>query len=152
MRRTSAVTTYDTAAGAGFAANKAILDGNRLILGPLLAEEVVAVASVARPAEVPMITYSNDSTVADRDVFVLGQVPGQAISRVIGFAQSKGVKVVGAIIPAGAYGQRVSSALTVSARALGVSITGDRGLMTAPALRSPAPCAAFSQKARSMRC
>lgn len=118
------ITTYDTAAGAGLAANKAILDGNRLILGPLLAEEVIAVASVARPAKVPMITYSNDSTVADRDVFVLGQVPGQAISRVIGFAQSKGVKSVGAIIPAGAYGQRVSSALTVAARALGVSITG----------------------------
>jgi ABC-type branched-subunit amino acid transport system substrate-binding protein len=118
------ITTYDTAAGAGLAANKAILDGNRLILGPLLAEEVVAVASVARPAKVPMITYSNDSTVADRDVFVLGQVPGQAISRVIGFAQSKGVKSVGAIIPAGAYGQRVSSALTVAARSMGVSITG----------------------------
>ena len=31
------ITTYDTAAGAGLAANKAILDGNRLILGPLLA-------------------------------------------------------------------------------------------------------------------
>lgn len=118
------ITTYDTAAGAGLAANKAILDGNRLILGPLLAEEVVAVASVARPAKVPMITYSNDSTVADRDVFVLGQVPGQAIARVVGFAQSKGVKSVGAIIPAGAYGQRVSSALTVAARAMGVSISG----------------------------
>lgn len=118
------ITTYDTAAGAGIAAGKAILDGNRLILGPLLAEEVIAVASVARPAKVPMITYSNDSTVADRDVFVLGQVPGQAISRVIGFAQSKGVKSVGAIIPTGAYGQRVSSALTLAARAMGVSIIG----------------------------
>jgi hypothetical protein len=31
----------------------------------------------------PMITYSNDSAVADRDVFVLGQVPAQAIARVI---------------------------------------------------------------------
>jgi len=118
------ITTYDTAAGAGLAANKAILDGNRLILGPLLADEVVAVASVARPAKVPMITYSNDSTVADRDVFVLGQVPGQAISRVIGFAQSKGITSIGAIIPTGAYGQRVSSALTVSARALGVKVAG----------------------------
>ncbi len=118
------ITTYDTAAGAGLAANKAILDGNRLILGPLLAEEVVAVASVARPAKVPMITYSNDSTVADRDVFVLGQVPGQAIARVIGFAQAKGIRSVGAIIPTGAYGQRVSSALSVAARSLGVSVTG----------------------------
>lgn len=118
------ITTYDTAAGAGLAANKAILDGNRLILGPLLADEVVAVSSVARPAKVPMITYSNDSTVADRDVFVLGQVPGQAISRVVSFAQAKGIKSIGAIIPTGAYGQRVSSALSVSARSLGMTVTG----------------------------
>ena len=117
------ITTYDTALGAGLAAYKAILDGNRLILGPLLADEVVAVASVARPAKVPMITYSNDATVADRDVFVLGQVPAQAIARVVGFAQDKGIKTIGAIIPTGAYGQRVSSALMVAARARGLTVT-----------------------------
>ncbi len=117
------ITTYDTALGAGLAANKAILDGNRLILGPLLADEVVAVASVARPAKVPMITYSNDATVADRDVFVLGQVPAQAIARVVGFAQDKGVKSIGAIIPTGAYGQRVSSALMAAARSRGMTVT-----------------------------
>ena len=117
------ITTYDSALGAELAANKAILDGNRLILGPLLADEVVAVASVARPAKVPMITYSNDATVADRDVFVLGQVPAQAIARVVGFAQDKGVKSIGAIIPTGAYGQRVSSALAVAARSRGLTIT-----------------------------
>ena len=117
------ITTYDTALGAVLAANKAILDGNRLILGPLLADEVVAVASVARPAKVPMITYSNDASVADRDVFVLGQVPAQAIARVVGFAQDKGVKSIGAIIPTGAYGQRVSSTLTVAARSRGLTVT-----------------------------
>ncbi len=117
------ITTYDTAGGAGLAANKAILDGNRLILGPLLADEVVAVASVARPAKVPMITYSNDAAVADRDVFVLGQVPAQAIARVTGFAHDKGIKSIGAIIPTGAYGQRVSTALVVAARARGITVT-----------------------------
>ena len=117
------ITTYDTAGGAGLAANKAILDGNRLILGPLLADEVVAVASVARPAQVPMFTYSNDAAVADRDVFVLGQVPAQAIARVVGFAQDKGIKSIGAIIPTGAYGQRVSSALFVAARTRGMTVT-----------------------------
>ena len=44
------ITTYDTAAGAGAAANKAILDGNRLILGPLLAEDVVAGSWPRSPA------------------------------------------------------------------------------------------------------
>ena len=125
------ITTYDTAMGAGLAANKAILDGNRLILGPLVADDVVAVASVVRPAKVPMITFSNDVGVADRDVFVLGQVPGQSIARVIGYAQKSGIRSIGAIIPAGAYGQRAATAMTATARGLGLTITGieayDRG-------------------------
>jgi len=118
------ITTYDTATGAGSAASKAILDGNRLILGPLMADDVVAVAGVARSAKVPMITYSNDAGVADRDVFVLGQVPGESVARVIGYARGQGITRVGAIIPAGTYGQRVTTALTASARAAGMTVTG----------------------------
>lgn len=125
------ITTYDTAGGAGAAAARAVQDGNRLILGPLMADDVVAVAQVARPARVPMITYSNDAAVADRDVFVLGQVPAQSIARVLGHARSQGVKTVGALIPAGEYGQRASAALTASVRDNGLTLAGietyDRG-------------------------
>ncbi|MDE2561673.1 MAG: penicillin-binding protein activator [Sphingomonadales bacterium] len=117
------ITTYDTAAGAETAARKAIADGNRLILGPLLSDNVVKVASVARPAKVPMITYSNDVGVADRDVFVLGQAPGQAVARVIGYAKAHGVNRVAALIPTGIYGQRASSALIAATRAQGVAVS-----------------------------
>ncbi|OYZ34405.1 MAG: penicillin-binding protein activator, partial [Novosphingobium sp. 16-62-11] len=75
------ITTYDTATGAGTAAARAISDGNKLILGPLLADDVTQVSNVARTSRVPMITYSNDSAVASRDVFVMGQAPGQSIAR-----------------------------------------------------------------------
>jgi outer membrane PBP1 activator LpoA protein len=78
-----------------------------------------------------MITYSNDSAVADRDVFVLGQVPSQSIARVIGYARAQGVKTIGAIVPTGTYGQRVSAALTDATRAQGIHLTAietyDRG-------------------------
>ncbi|MBB3861041.1 ABC-type branched-subunit amino acid transport system substrate-binding protein [Novosphingobium hassiacum] len=125
------ITTYDTAGGAGVAASRAISDGNKLILGPLLSSDVVAVSTVARAAKVPMITYSNDSAVASRDVFVMGQAPGQSIARVLGFAKSRGLKSVAAIIPTGDYGQRATSALIDSGRAQGVTITAietyDRG-------------------------
>jgi branched-chain amino acid transport system substrate-binding protein len=117
------ITSYDTAVGAGQAAAKAIQDGNQLILGPLLSDEVQLVAAVARPAHVPMITYSNDVGVADRDVFVLGQVPGQSIARVVGYARAHGVTSLGAIVPGGVYGQRVTSALGSSTRVAGVKLT-----------------------------
>lgn len=125
------ITTYDTATGAGAAASRAIADGNKLILGPLLSDDVVLVSNVARPAKVPMITYSNDNAVASHDVFVMGQAPGQSIARVLGFAKAKGVKTVAAIIPTGDYGQRATAGLTEAARANGVSVsaieTYDRG-------------------------
>lgn len=125
------ITTYDTASGAGPAASRAISDGNKLILGPLLGNDVVLVSNVARPAKVPMITYSNDSAVASRDVFVMGQAPGQSVARVLGFAKSKGIGSVAAIIPTGDYGQRAMNAVVDSGRALGVTVTAietyDRG-------------------------
>jgi ABC-type branched-subunit amino acid transport system substrate-binding protein len=117
------ITTYDTANGAGPAAARAITDGNRLILGPLTAEDVTAVVGVARPAHVPMITFSNDADVAARDVFVFGQVPGQSVARVIGYARAHGVTAIGAIIPAGLYGQRVATGLASAARANNVRLT-----------------------------
>ena len=125
------ITSYDTATGAQSAATRAIADGNRLILGPLLGEDVTAVASVARRARVPMITYSNDSAVAAPDVFVLGHVPAQAVARVVGFAKANGRDRVAALIPTGQYGQRASSALLAAARSAGATVTGvesyDRG-------------------------
>jgi ABC-type branched-subunit amino acid transport system substrate-binding protein len=56
------ITTYDTALGAAAAARQAVADGNRLILGPLLSEDVTAVAPVARAASVPVLSFSNESS------------------------------------------------------------------------------------------
>ena len=49
--KTIRITTYDTATGATAAAQKAIAEGNKLILGPLLAEDVRAVSIVGRAAK-----------------------------------------------------------------------------------------------------
>jgi ABC-type branched-subunit amino acid transport system substrate-binding protein len=56
--KTIRVTTYDTNLGAMAAAQKAIADGNKLILGPLLADDVRAVSAVGRAAKVPLISFS----------------------------------------------------------------------------------------------
>jgi len=104
------ITTYDTATGAQGAAARALADGNKLILGPLLNEDVRTVAAAARPAGVPMITFSNDASVAAEDVFVLGHVPAQSIARTVSFARSKGANRFAALIPTGEYGQRAGAA------------------------------------------
>ena len=125
------ITTYDTATGAQSAAARALADGNKLILGPLLNEDVRAVAAVARPARVPMISFSNDSSVAADDVFVLGHVPAQAVARVVSFARTKGMSRFAALVPGGEYGQRAGGAFTAAVRASGGNVVAsesyDRG-------------------------
>ena len=105
------VTTYDTNLGAAAAAQKAIADGNRLILGPLLSEDVRAVAPIARRAGVPVIAFSNDVSVAGNGTFLLGYAPAQSIARVVDYAASKGIRDFAGLVPNGLYGDRASTAL-----------------------------------------
>ena len=64
------ITIYDTGAGAAAAAEQAIAEGNKLILGPLLADDVRAVQPIARAANVPLISFSNDSSVAGNGTYL----------------------------------------------------------------------------------
>jgi ABC-type branched-subunit amino acid transport system substrate-binding protein len=125
------ITTYDTATGASSAAARAIADGNKLILGPLLGENVGAVVTQARPANVPLIAFSNDSTVAGRDVFLMGQSPEQSIHRAIGYARGRGSKNFAALVPNGEYGRRAELAFNDAVRDVGGAIVAvqryDRG-------------------------
>jgi branched-chain amino acid transport system substrate-binding protein len=106
------ITTYDTAAagGAGTAARQAIADGNRLILGPLLAEDARTVAPIARGARVPVLSFSNDATAAGNGTWLLGYSPAQSIERVVDYARSTGVTTFAGLMPTGVYGERVSTA------------------------------------------
>ena len=107
--RRSNLNIYDsTQGGAAAVAQRAIAEGNRLILGPLLAEEVRAAAPVAQRARVPVLAFSNDESVAGDGVYILGLTPRQSIERVVGYARSRGAQRFGALVPSGVYGQRAT--------------------------------------------
>ena len=101
------LTVYNTAeGGAAAAANRAIAAGNRLILGPLLSEQVRAVTPLAQRAKIPVIAYSNDAQAAADGVYILGFSPAQAIERVVLQARKQGAARFAALVPAGTYGER----------------------------------------------
>ena len=120
------ITVYDSTVpgGAAAAAQRAIADGNRLILGPLLAEDVRAAAPVARKAGVPVIAFSNDEGVAGDGVYIMGFTPDQSIGRVVGYARSKGASRFAALVPTGLYGQRAAQAMIGAVRKSGGVVTG----------------------------
>ena len=111
--------TYDSSGGAAAAASRAIAEGAELILGPLLAEDVRAVTPVARRANVPVVAFSNDSSVAGGGTYILGSTPGQAIDRVVRYSRGRGAARFGALVPTGLYGQRAAQAMLGSVRTSG---------------------------------
>ena len=120
------ITAYDTAApgGAVGAANNAIDEGNGLILGPLLADDVRAVAPVARQNDVPVIAFSNDVTVAGNGVYLMGFTPGQSIARVVSYARTRGAQSFGALVPTNVYGERAARAMTQSVEGANARLVG----------------------------
>ncbi|APE28738.1 penicillin-binding protein activator [Aurantiacibacter gangjinensis] len=125
------ITTYDTSGGAASAARRAVADGNRLILGPLQRDNVGDVLSVARANNVPLITFSNDTTVARNDVFVMGHVPEQSVERTVDFAMDQGASRFAILAPRGDYGNRTTVAAERAVQARGGTIVDvqryDRG-------------------------
>ncbi len=113
------ITTYDIASGPAAAASKAIQEGNKLILGPIQAEDVPPIATIARAAKVPLVTYTGSTGVAARDVFVMQTVPEASLARTVRYAVSTGSKRFALLAPSGEYGARAASAYAAAVKAAG---------------------------------
>jgi branched-chain amino acid transport system substrate-binding protein len=118
------ITTYDTGTGAREAARQAVVDGNKLIIGPLLSRNVAAVQAQARPAGVPTLSFSNDTTVASPDVFLMGYIPEQSVARSVEYARARGSNQFAALVPQGDYGERSLAALRDSLAIYGGQLIG----------------------------
>jgi branched-chain amino acid transport system substrate-binding protein len=147
--------TAGTPEGATAAAQSAITAGARLIVGPLFATEVPAVAAVARPAGVNIVSFSNDRSIAGQGVFVLGLSPQGQIDRVVGFAASRGLHTVAALVPNNNFGAVVEDAFRRSIQATGGNIAliehYEPGADATPAVRRVAAYAAHSGPPASSR-
>lgn len=135
------LTVYNTANGPAEAARRALAEGNKLFLGPLLAPDVRAVQPIAERAQIPLLTFSNDASLAGNGTYVLGFQPDQSMNRVVAYARSRGVERYAALVPSGIYGERVSAAFLKAVRDTGGRVnaveifTRDRAKLTASARR-----------------
>lgn len=114
--------TDGTTAGAATAAGHAVREGATLILGPLTAESTASAAPVAARAGLNMISFSSDPSVAGGNVWVLGQLVGDEMRRVFGYAGSQGVGAIAVIHPNDRYGKAVAAASGAAARDAGVRV------------------------------
>jgi branched-chain amino acid transport system substrate-binding protein len=115
--------TQGTPDGAANAARAAVGEGVKLILGPLLATEVEAVKPVARDAHIAMIAYSTATQLAGGDVFLMGFLPRQEVSREVSYARERGLSRFAALAPNTPYGHLMGDSLREVAGANGASVT-----------------------------
>ena len=104
-----------TPEGAKAAAEEAIKAGAALILGPLFAKSVPAVAPVARQAGIPVITFSNDRQVAGNGVYLLSFQPGPDVERVVSYAAQQGKRRFVALVPDDPFGKITEAAFKEAA-------------------------------------
>ncbi len=111
-----------TAEGARAAATEAVSQGAQLILGPLFSQSVTGAAAVARPAGIPMVAFSTDTTVASAGVYLLNFLPQSDVDRMIAYATSQGRRSIAALLPQNAYGTLVEALLQQAAARTGARI------------------------------
>lgn len=107
--------------GAVAAANAAVAEGAKLILGPVAADQVAAAGNVARSANIPLIGFANNSNVAGPGVYVLNVLPETEMKRAVTYLREQGRRGPAGIFPATPYGEALATAFRREAIAAGFS-------------------------------
>jgi branched-chain amino acid transport system substrate-binding protein len=114
--------TTGTADGAANAARAAIGEGARLIIGPLIADEVTAVKPIAQAANVNVVAFATKTEVAGGNVFLMGFLPRQEVAREVSYSQGTGVSRFAALAPNSPYGHLMGDALKEIATSSGATV------------------------------
>ena len=119
---------YDTAGNAGTAqaaATQAISEGAKIILGPVYAESANAVGVAAAQARVNVLAFSNNTTVAGGNVFVLGPTFQNSANRLTSFAARQGKRRIVVLSSNDLAGQLGAQAIQAAASRSGASVVAN---------------------------
>lgn len=116
--------TGDSPEGAARAAREALSAGAQILIGPLTAPAARAVQPIARAANINMLTFSTDWTLAGQNTYVMGFLPFSQVRRIAAFAAQNGMRSVAVIAPENDYGAAIISSFSAQAPALGLRVAG----------------------------
>jgi hypothetical protein len=122
------LTVYNTAGQAGTAASaasQAVAAGADIILGPLRSDAANAAAVAVSGSTVNVISFSNNTSIAGGNLFVLGNTFDSIASRLMGYASSQGRSRVVVVYPRTPVGQIARSAVVKAAAGTNVQVVGD---------------------------
>ncbi|MFP4097622.1 MAG: penicillin-binding protein activator [Alphaproteobacteria bacterium] len=115
--------TYGTPEGARNATRNALKDGARLVLGPVFSRSVRAAREITQAANINMIAFSTDWTLANNKTYLIGFLPFDQIQRITEFATNTGYRRICMISPTDTYGNAVVAAYQAFSRKYGMQDT-----------------------------
>jgi hypothetical protein len=117
--------TQGTPEGARSAARAAAGDGADMIIGPLFGPAVAAAADVARQADIPVVAFTTDTSVAGDGVYLMSFPPEIEVERIVEYAARQGVERFAYLGPQDRYGMAVYNALQDNADLNGGYVSAD---------------------------
>ncbi len=122
------IKVYNTAGQAGIAAemaDKAAADGADVILGPLRADAANAAAVAVADNNLNVLAFSNNTSIAGGNLFVLGNTFDNIASRLLSYAGSQGRTRIVVVYPNTPVGQIARSSIVRASAGTSVSVVGD---------------------------
>ena len=116
--------TAGNAAMAATAATQAVADGAKIILGPVYGEAANAAGNAAAAAGVNVLSFSNNTTIAGGNVFVLGPTFDNTAARLVGYAKRAGKDRIVVVYANDIGGQLGRNAIQQAISANGATMAG----------------------------
>ena len=121
---------YDTAgdaARAGVLAQQAVDDGAKIILGPLFADAAVEASKAVADDGVNVLAFSNNTSIAGGNLFVLGPTFDSSATRLVSFAAAQGKRRGLVVFSQDAEGQVGRQAIETAAAGSAFDVVGAIG-------------------------
>lgn len=87
--------------------NEVVAKDIKVIVGPVFSRVVRAITPIAQKNDMIIFTFSNNTKVSTRDVYVLGLDLRQQVQRIITYAMENDIKYFSALLPGNDYGSQI---------------------------------------------
>jgi len=102
-----------------------IAKGIKTIIGPVFAEDTKIVASMIKGKDISLISFSNDSSLAEKNIYLMGFLPENYVMAANIEAKNHDIKDMYFLLPSGKYGEKIIDiANRLKTNKYGVSIAG----------------------------
>lgn len=114
--------TGGTSSGGASAAQQAVAEGAKIIVGPLFSTSTAGAEGPAAAAGVTILSLSNNASVTGSNVYILGTTFQNTADRLIAYGQSQGLGPFGVVYPTGLEGETARDAVSEAALGRGAAV------------------------------